>query len=92
MTEARRLDGEIDAPAPAVRGLRGGEPLWMTVVEVSEVLDVPIHRVYELVDTGAVPARRIGRSTMIDRQDVRRMQARIERRRRAEPSAETGSL
>ncbi len=47
------------------------EPTWLTVKEASELLKIPLTRCYELIQSGELPAVRIGeRSIRVNRREL----------------------
>lgn len=53
---------------------------WYTVIDVSEMLSLPLRRLYDLLETGQLRGRRIGRTVMIARPDVEALRVELTRR------------
>jgi excisionase family DNA binding protein len=55
-----------------------GGQYWFTAIDVSEVLSIPLKRVYELLQRDEIRGARIGRTVMVPRPEVERLRRRSE--------------
>lgn len=46
------------------------EPEWLSSKEAAQLLEVGVRRLYELIDTGRIPAYKMGRVIRLRRRDV----------------------
>lgn len=48
----------------------GDGSVWLTVIDVSDALEIPIARVYDLIEDGRLVGHQIGRATMVAAADL----------------------
>lgn len=48
----------------------GNEPDWLSTSEAAQLLDVRVRKLYELIDTGRIPAYKFGRVIRLRRREV----------------------